>query len=99
MPDAMVGEMVAARLPPTQPLDMAIDISIVRGALMTVIAYPTLVAVFAQSPLDERRFADPGIVVILADIAIGIVINGVQGLRVAFAEHDQIRVGQRVHSH
>ena len=91
----VIGKLVETRFAPTQRLDMAIEVDVIGALAVAVVTYPALVAILAGTPLHEGRFTDPGVIVVLVDAAILAVIGGIERLRIALREHDDVRVGQR----
>ena len=73
-------KLIQPSLTPFQSFHVTVGIDVVAGTFVAIVANPALISVDSRSPLDQRRFAHPGIVVILADIAVVGIIRGIHGL-------------------
>src|SRR4051812_10110679 len=65
---AVIWVMIAASVAPMQIVHMAVRVDIIGRALMAVVANPPLIAKGAPAPLNQGGFADPGVVIVLADV-------------------------------
>src|SRR5690348_2359859 len=91
----MIGELVGAGCAPAKLLGMPIGEGIVGGFSMSIKTEPALVGVFTGAPLDQGGFADPRIVIVLADVAEGIIVRCIKRFGIAFRKENQIAIGQR----
>ncbi len=90
----MVGILIKPRFAPAEKFDVGIGIDIIGALSVTIVADPTLVAIGAAAPTDERGFAAPSIVVVLVDAAVSGVVGSIESLGVALGKHDDVTIGE-----
>ena len=60
----VIGKLIEAGFTPLEALDMTVEVNVIRSSVVTVVADPALIPIFARAPAHQGAFSNPGIVIV-----------------------------------